>query len=197
MAEYGFWNDSEFRQKVAQALQNNELIAGTSDTVPGLLAATTKQGKEQLDLIKVREKKPYLILIGSIDQAKKLSDSFKDDAVQKIVDRYWPGPLTIIVTAAKEVPAFMRAADGTIAIRMPKHDGLEELFKIYDAPLFSTSANLSGESIPERVSDIDPRIADAVSFLIDDEQYHESKPSTIVKYENGQLSVIRQGAVKI
>lgn len=196
MNKYGYWDDHLFLEQIEKQLKQGAVIAGTSDTVPGLLAPLTPAGKAQLDAIKVRAEKPYLILVDSLDKAAHFSESFSNPMVQKLTKRYWPGPLTIIVPLKKNIPSFIGAPDRTVAIRIPDHPAILALLKNFEG-LFSTSANLSGMPIPISVAAIDPAITKQAALIVDDRHPAQRPPSTIVAYRDGALTVVRQGAVTL
>ena len=169
MSNYGYWNDPLFIDRIARSLKQNHVIAGTSDTVLGLLAPLTSQGKQAIDAIKVRERKPYLVLVSSLAKAKEFSDSFSDSKVQSLAKKYWPGPLTLVLPAKEDIPDFICSSERTIALRIPDHPGLLQLLASFDG-LFSTSANLSGQPVPDSIEQLDPMIKQKVELLVDDRQ---------------------------
>jgi len=188
------WKDSAAIDTIEQVIQKGGVVVGDSDTVAGLLAAATRQGKDALDGIKQRSAMPYLLLVKDIEHAQQYSDAFAGTKVQELARAFWPGPLTLIVVARKDVPEYMKSLKGGIAIRVPDHAGLQQLLSRCGA-LFSTSANLSGQPVPETVSAIDPAIAQHVDFVIGDTEKKEGVPSTILDCTTDPISVVREGAL--
>lgn len=190
------WNDSTVILDLTVALRRGSVIAGSSDTILGLLADLTVTGFAELNRVKGRFEKPYLILIAD---AKKLTHFVElplSGDVHRLVERCWPGPLTIIFKAKKSVPHFMKSADGTIAVRVPRHDGLQALLAHFNG-LFSTSANKTGEKVAATVADLDPALANAVAYVVADDVTPESKPSTIIDATGKELRVVREGAYPV
>ena len=75
-----------------------------------------------------------------------------------LAERFWPGALTIVVPAAPSVPAFMCAADGTVALRASASPVVQELVRACGSPLAVTSANTHGEPAPVAFSEVEPRV---------------------------------------
>lgn len=173
-------------------LQQGSVIAGDSDTVPGLLAPLTQKGFESLNIIKSRFEKPYLVLIGSQDKLAQFVQFPLDPLVEKLVKKCWPGPLTIIFAAKLELPDFIKSPQKTIGIRMPLHQGLLKLLTHFDG-LFSTSANISGSPMPQDCFGIDPSIVEQVSSVVHD-RTQNSLPSTIIDCTTKPFVILREGA---
>jgi L-threonylcarbamoyladenylate synthase len=152
-----------------------------------------------LNRIKGRVDKPYIILIGEKCGLKEFSEGVSP-AVQSLIDSCWPGPLTLILRAKAGLPKIMRGVDGSIALRMPKHEGLLALLASIPA-LFSTNANKAGMPVPLYIEDIDQEILREVNFLVVDilggQVSLGAKPSTILDCTGLQPRVIRVGAYAI
>ncbi len=117
------WQDPRAIETIGKRIKRGEVVAGSSDTVIGLLAAATKQGRDALDRIKKRSQMPYLVLIKDLETAKKFSPVFQAGPVAELAHTFWPGPLTLIVPAKEDVPDYLKSALGGIALRMPAHEG--------------------------------------------------------------------------
>src|SRR5579872_6966301 len=156
-----FWHDPATIERLETALRAGGVVAGTSDTILGLLADLTLPGFQSLNTLKGRFEKPYLILIADQQKLAHFVMLPLEPQVKRLADQCWPGPLTIILKAKESLPNFMKAADGTIAVRMPNHEGLQKLLANFDG-LFSTSANKTGEPVAGKMEDIDPAILQVV-----------------------------------
>lgn len=197
MMNYLNWNNPEDLKKAEIALKGGSPLAGTSDTVLGLLADVTYGGFLSLNALKERSEKNYLILIESKEKAR----FFVDDAIllqiENILRDCWPGPLTVVVPAKKEIAEYLKAQDGTIALRVPRHEGLQKLLASFRG-LFSTSANRSGKPVPSSFDALDPCIKEQVMYALyeDDVKKNGGAPSTIVQWVplDQKLKLIRQGA---
>ncbi len=191
------WNENDFFPLAIAVLQNDGIMLAASDTVLGLFAQLSEHSKNKLDSIKQRNLKPYIVLIQSAKLLYKFTDQLIDPSLQKIIDVYWPGPLTIIFKAKSTLPKWMMSAQETIAIRVPDHQGLHKLLVSVDA-LFTTSANISDQPLPARYAEIDPMILDQVQLICCQlDKVYDGAASTIVDFSSGSMKVIRSGAVII
>jgi L-threonylcarbamoyladenylate synthase len=193
-----FWNNPETIEYVGKKLHGGGVVLAEGDTVLGLLADVSQKGRAQLDHIKNRSKKPYLILIGS---PQKVFDFIEVDQkkviqVEKLINICWPGPVTLIFRAKAEIAPYSQSEDGTVALRVPNHAGLLQLLSQFDG-LFSTSANNAGALVPSTIKEVDSAIMSAVACVVmnDDSQKAQSHlPSTIIDCTGERLVVVRQGA---
>ncbi|MFH1253995.1 MAG: L-threonylcarbamoyladenylate synthase [bacterium] len=204
------WQSPNTKNKIIEELQNNKVLITTTDTIPGFIANTTAQGFQALNTIKQdRQHKPYIILISDTDIGDaSISDASKLDYfvepeqltqhIKNLVKQCWPGPLTVIFKAKKELPAFLKSENNTVAIRCPNYTPLLEILKKFNG-LFSTSANISNTPAPTTIKDVNQEVISQVKYLVDDNdkknlQSHETKPSTIIDVSTNQIRIIRQGA---
>lgn len=107
---------------------------------------------------------------------------------------FWPGALTIVVKAAPCVPVFMRAADGTVALRASASPVVQAIVRSC-GPAACTSANSHGLPSPASFSQVEQRILDGVDIAVDAGATPCRDASTIVSFEHGTLEILRQGAL--
>jgi tRNA threonylcarbamoyl adenosine modification protein (Sua5/YciO/YrdC/YwlC family) len=193
-----FWSNSETIECVEKKLHGGGVVLAEGDTVLGLLADVSQKGRAQLDHIKNRSKKPYLILVGGSKKALSFieTDSYKPLQIEKLMQICWPGPVTLIFRAKAGVTLCSQSADGTIALRVPDHAGLLQLLSQFDG-LFSTSANNAGAPVPSAIKEVDSAIISAVACVVmndDSEKAQSHLPSTIIDCTGEGLVVVRQGA---
>jgi tRNA threonylcarbamoyl adenosine modification protein (Sua5/YciO/YrdC/YwlC family) len=193
MNAHSYWQDITIVDEIVTSLQRGKIVAGTSDTIIGLIAPLTQNGFNTLNKIKGRADKPYLLLVGSEKQAKKFTDALTHASLKTLIKNCWPGPLTLIVPAKKSAPAFATSSSGTIAIRVPDHAGLQQIAHQMGG-VFSTSANQTDQPVPETIDDLDPTIQNAVTLIIDDRERTKNNPSTILDCTGNQIKLIREGA---
>jgi len=185
------------RGEIVAFLKEGKVGLFPTDTVWGICCrmdniASVKKVFE----IKNREKiKPFLILASDIAQVQKYTN-IDNSKVLKITEKYWPGPLTIILNAKKEsVLSTVRAGGETIAVRIPDYDDLTSIISEVGVPLIAPSANISGENAPVYFDEIDGRIINAVDFIVQGE-CKMKEPSTIIDCTQSEKRIIREGAVK-
>lgn len=139
-------------------LRRGEVLLVPTETVMGLVAAET--GLQKLSEIKGRDpQKPIALLCSTKEEAFRMASKVPEVA-EELAERYWPGPLTLVLN---------KTGGGTIGVRVPDHEVTRQLLTIYGAPLYATSANLAGEKAPAAIEEVDARIAGAVSAVVEGE----------------------------
>lgn len=188
------WQQQGAVNRVSHALERGQIVLGSTDTVLGLLVSACPSGREQLDHIKGRSDKPYLILVGSLHMARKFGCLKIGTLAYRIAKKCWPGPLTLLVKANREVPPFLKSPDGLIAIRVADHLRLKQVTRRI-GPLFSTSANKTGVPVPDSIAQVDPAIIKACKLIVLDEvEKKKQEASTIVDVSGDQVRLVRAGA---
>lgn len=114
-----------------------------------------------------------------------------------LAEKLWPGALTLVVLAADDVPSFMRAADGTVALRASASPVVQELIARCGSPLAVTSANTHGKPAPISFDEVEPRILAGVDVAIDAGETPCRDASTIVAVRDGELQILREGAMTV
>lgn len=114
-----------------------------------------------------------------------------------LAEKLWPGALTLVVLAADDVPSFMRAADGTVALRASASPVVQELIARCGSPLAVTSANTHGKPAPVSFDEVEPRILAGVDVAIDAGETPCRDASTIVAVRDGELQILREGAMTV
>jgi len=196
-----FWADQDTAKTLETSLCSDNVSITSTDTILGFLAPLTESGVKKLHAIKgSRAEKTYILLVASPAKISKFVDmSTIDDRVQKIMDSFWPGPLTIVFKANQDAPSHLVAGDQTIALRCPQHEALRKFLASFDG-LLSTSVNHSGQPAALTVDQIPEDILSAVDcVVIDDlEKPKAAKPSTIIDVSQpGQIKVLREGALPV
>ena len=178
-------------------LINDRVVLAPSDTVLGLFAQLSEKAKLNLDNVKIRNQKPYIVLVENKEKIFDFIDQEIDETLKKIMSKYWPGPLTIIFKAKSTLPSWMKSVDGTIAIRVPDNEKLQYLLKNLSY-LFTTSANISDQPLPLLYQEIDKKILEQVFCCdVQVDTIYNSKPSTIINYSSGSIQIVRLGAIDL
>lgn len=191
----------------AQVLTAGGLILTPTETVYGIgvaIGAYASSGDEApapetgygriftLKRRDVRQTVPWLVA------GERDLDAFGVDVpegVHMLARAFWPGALTLIVKASDRVPRFMRAADGTVALRASASPVVQALVRACGSPLAVTSANTHGAPAPASFAQVEARILAGVDAAIDAGETVCHDASTIVSLLDGELDIIRQGAL--
>lgn len=165
-----------------------------TDTIWGLgCDATNAKAVNRIYKIKFRRPEKSLILLAnSVEMIREYVSKVPDIAIE-IIETF-KGPLTIIYDQAKNLPRNLVPDNGTIAIRIPKHEFCLRLIGLLGKPITSTSANISVDASPISFSKVDRKIVEAVDYVCETGQgaFETAKPSTIIKVtEDGNMQIIR------
>ncbi|WP_316813173.1 L-threonylcarbamoyladenylate synthase [Pedobacter heparinus] len=182
-------------EKALAVLKNGGVILYPTDTVWGLgCDATNDLAVAKINTIKGRaEDKSFIILLDTDSKIQSYVTEVSDVAYDLIA--YAENPLTLVFPGARNLAKNVINADGSIGIRIPKHDFCQQLIQRFRKPITSTSANISGAPTPLFFDEINEAIKDAADYVVDWEQELKisKKPSTIMKLApGGQFSFIRR-----
>lgn len=201
--KYLYWSDDQTIKKLSESLKKNMTSVVSTDTVLGLLANVSESGFEELNKIKKRYVKPYIILIDSPRKLFHFIEDNLDDQVKNLINKCWPGPVTIIFKSKKNINFYLKSSDDTIAIRIPKHESLLKLLGSFEG-LFSTSANIAGQKIPENIKDLDPSIIDSSEYIVLNKDSKNTEcneysviPSTILDCTGPKIKLVREGIYRV
>ncbi|WP_285009197.1 L-threonylcarbamoyladenylate synthase [Pedobacter faecalis] len=176
-------------------LKSGGVLLYPTDTVWGIgCDATNAEAVAKINKIKGRpEDKSFIILLDTVNKLQSYVSEVPEVAYDLI--EYAERPLTVIFSGARNLAENVINKDGSVGIRIVKHDFCTQLIQRFRKPIVSTSANLAGLPTPAFFNEIDEQIKSAVDHVVDWEQelsVHK-KPSTIVKLgAGGQFSFIRR-----
>ncbi len=181
--------------QAADVLRRGGLLAYPTETFYGLGAlATCRPALARLAAVKLRPSgKPLPVIVAGCDALAGLV-ALEEPAAERLAERFWPGPLTLVLSAVRGLPPEI-AGDGTIAVRVPGSALARELARLAGGPVVSTSANLSGAPPPVRVEHLDPILVEHIDAVLDGGPTPGGLPSTVVAFERGQPRLLRAGAV--
>ena len=181
--------------KLAEILKNDGVIAVPTDTVYGLCARmNSRKAREHLIEIKNRpENKAFPIMCNSIDQIKSIAKI--DERIEKIINAFMPGPITLILLKSENIPSFINEGSTEVGIRMATSKPLEELIEKVGSPVFMTSANISGEPVCKSIEEIKEKFHNIDGILEGKVSYGQA--STIVDCTSREIKIIREGPISI
>ena len=116
---------------------------------------------------------------------------------EKLIDLFWPGPLSILLPGSAQAPATLSGGTGQVAVRIPSHAGARALALAVGEPLVASSANISGSPPARDALSVDPVLLERVPVVWDAPPKPAGcLPSTLVRLlDGGRIQVLRQGAV--
>lgn len=189
------WNAGGSRA-AGQALAEGRVMAYPTETSYALGGNAFDPGLvERIYALKGRsEAKALLLLIEGRARARELAAEI-DPAAEALMNACWPGPLTLVLRAGRELPAHLRDGRGTVALRHSPHPVVAELLRMAGAPLIGTSANPSGELPAHSAAEVAEGFGEAVELIVDGGEAPGGAPSTLLDATARPFRLLRNGAV--
>lgn len=183
---------------VVAHLASGGVLAYPTETVYGLGCALNADAIARLTTLKSRPlTQPYIVLIADAGMLPLLGVAL-DDVSRGLVDRYWPGPLTLVLPSHAAFPG-VTGPHGEIAVRWTPHAGVRRIIRAFGAPITSTSANRHGLPPLGTAAEILAQWHDAVVagevLVLDGGTLPPSSPSTVVDCAGPHPRVIREGKI--
>lgn len=188
-------NDRIF-ENAADIIRNGGLVAFPTETVYGLGGDAFDNGAAaKIYAAKGRPSdNPLIVHIADITDMEKLSDDIPEMAY-RLAERFWPGPLTMIVRKNSSVPASVTGGLDTVAIRFPSHPVARRLIKESGTFIAAPSANLSGRPSPTKASHVIEDLSGRIDMIIDGGDIEIGLESTIVDLTEIVPVILRPGYI--
>ena len=182
--------------RVANAVSEGQIIVCPTDTLYALVAdAKNLTAMERIYAIKSRSThQPLPLIAANVQQVNEQVGSLSQLG-ERLASIFWPGPLTLVVPAHTVLGDQCKAADGSVAVRVPDQAFTREVVSEIGRPVTATSANVSGDTAISRIGDLSQEIRDGVDLIIDVGTLAGGAPSTIVDVRYSTPILIRDGAV--
>lgn len=189
--------DNKILKEIVDVLDNDGLIIFPTDTVYGIACNSfSDKAIKKLFMAKNRDfDKPINVLTNSNSKINLMVDNI-NDVERKLMNKYFPGNLTIIFNKKPEISNILTANKSTIGVRIPNNETALQILSAYPYPLATTSANISGDNNGVEVSDFIDAFKDTVEIIIDGGKTN-SVPSTIVRVEETKINILREGSLKL
>ena len=193
---HGDSTDEAALEIASAAIINGSVISLPTDTFYALAADPFNlRAVEQIFQIKGRQDwKPLLLLIDSVDQAETIAQNIPD-VFYEIAEEFWPGPLTLILPAANQVPLKITGGTGTVGMRIPNFTLTRLLVKAIDIPVVGTSANLSAHPACASADEVLRQLGGKIELVLDSGKLNSTAPSTILDLTKEPARIIREGAI--
>ena len=180
-----------------RVLRDGGVVVIPTETVYGLACALTNEAISALLSVKGRTPgKPLPVQIGHVSQAGLVAAIPFNRAARLLSDRFWPGPLTLVVAAGRDLNPAVLGAGNSVGIRVPDHPVALQILNCVGIPLVVTSANVSGQPAPATLEGALCQLgARAIQGAIDGGPSSLRIASTVVDVRHGELTILRQGAI--
>jgi L-threonylcarbamoyladenylate synthase len=182
--------------QAAVVIGQGGVVAIPTDTVYGLAVDPfNARAVERLFAVKGRpDGRPVALVAADLDQLEADLGALGREA-RALANRFWPGPLTLLVPARATLAAAVSAGTGRVGVRVPAHDVPRALCRAAGRVLTATSANLSGEPVLADPEELWEALGDRVDLLIDAGPTAGGPPSTVVDTTCVPMQLVRPGAI--
>jgi L-threonylcarbamoyladenylate synthase len=179
-------------------LEAGELVSIPTETVYGL-AGNALNVEAVTKIFKVKDRPSFDPLIVHVSGAEEINKYVENipDAARKLMDKFWPGPLTILLKKKNIIPDLVTSGLDTVGIRCPAHPLTLSLLKTLNFPLAAPSANPFGYVSPTTAQHVDEQLGKKINYILDGGPCEIGIESTIVGFENNMPVVYRMGGLRI
>ncbi|RCW36678.1 L-threonylcarbamoyladenylate synthase [Marinilabilia salmonicolor] len=182
-------------QHAARLIREGELVAFPTETVYGL-GANAFNPEAVANIFRLKERPafdPLIVHIANLDQAVSLCKHF-DDRIRLLAEKFWPGPLTILVEKNESVPDIVTSGLNTVGIRMPDHPLALQLISEAQTPIAAPSANKFGRISPTRAIHVASQLPE-VPYIIDGGPTTVGIESSVIRLHDDGFVMLRPGAI--
>jgi L-threonylcarbamoyladenylate synthase len=183
-------------QHALDILQTGGLVAFPTDTVYGL-GASAFDGKAVESIYSAKDRpieKAIPILIGDAEDINKVASEVPPMA-RKLAERFWPGPLTIILPKHLDLPESVSATN-TVGVRVPDHIVAQSVL-CAAGPMAVTSANISGQPSPTTAKEVYTQLNSRIALIIDGGKTPGGVPSTVMDCTGSSPLILREGPISL
>lgn len=183
-------------EAAAGIMKSGGLVAVPTETVYGLAAnGLSEDAVRRIYEVKGRpEVKPLSLMVSGACDIERYCDDVPT-AAYTLAEKFWPGPLTIVLKSRPNVPAIVRAGGDTVGLRCPAHPVTLELIRECGLPLAAPSANLSGEPSPKTAADALGALDGSIDAVLDGGPCTLGVESTIIDLSAKPYRILRHGAL--
>ncbi|SFG23018.1 L-threonylcarbamoyladenylate synthase [Sporolactobacillus nakayamae] len=180
----------------AEKLQQGEIVAFPTETVYGLGGnAKLRESVQKIYEAKGRPSdNPLIVHVANLEQVRSICTEIHPIA-QKLIDTFWPGPLTLVLPSRGEVSNAVTAGLSTVAVRMPSHPVARALILASGLPIAAPSANRSGRPSPTRADHVFHDLDGHIAGILDGGETGVGVESTVVDCTTTPITILRPGGI--
>ena len=185
-------------EKASEFIKQGKIVVFPTETVYGI-GANGLDEKAVRKLYEVKKRplnKPISLLVSNMEMVKTIAQDITE-VEYKIMEKFFPGPLTIILKKKDIVPDIVTAGQETVGVRMPSGEIARKLVELSGVPIATPSANISGETSGTNLLEIKKHFEENVDFYIDGGNSELGISSTIVQVIDGKIEILRQGSITL
>lgn len=183
-------------QEAADCIKNGKLVLFPTETVYGI-------GANGLDSVAVKsifiakgraQDNPLILHVSSVDMINKIAEPLTP-LEEKLINTFFPGPLTIILKRKNIVPDIVSAGLDTVGIRMPSNNVARDLIELSNTPIAAPSANISGRPSGTNIQDIFEELNEKVDYILDGGDTKIGLESTVIRVIDNKIHILRPGKI--
>ena len=185
---------NESIREAAATILKGGLVVYPTDTVYGLgCHPFDEEAVNKVADLKRRSKGNFPVLVGSIERAKELGEV--DGDAETLALRFWPGPLTIVVSSRAEFPPRIVGSDGMVGLRVPGRKDTLDFIAMCGGSIVGTSANISGAPSMRQAQEAQKTFEGKVDLVLDGGSLSKRPESTVVRVTGKHVDILREGAI--
>jgi L-threonylcarbamoyladenylate synthase len=183
-------------ETAVQALRDGDLVAFPTETVYGL-GANAQSASAVRKIFAAKGRPTTHPVIVHLDSARFLHRWVREvpEPAARLAERFWPGPLTMVLPRAYNVGDILTGGQDTVAVRVPAHTMAQQLLTAFGGGIAAPSANRFGRLSPTRAEHVRDELGDAVRVVLDGGECQIGLESTIIAFDAGHVRLLRPGAV--
>ena len=190
-------NEEELIQKAIDVLNGEGVVAFPTETFYALGAIYDRE--EALKRLYELKRRPFEkaipVMIGSTEQLALIATDVPEEA-GRLMEKYWPGPLTIVLDAGEGLNRYLTAGTDKVAVRIPGESFALDLVRKAGFPITATSANPSGVPPAEDAQAVLKYFGETLDLIVDGGQTPGGVPSTIIEIVKGEVKLLRKGRIR-
>ena len=181
-------------KQAAVIIRNGGVVVYPTETVYGLgCAPQIPEAAKRLCLIKGRADKPLPLVCSDAEAARRIVEF--NPAAERLAERFWPGPLMLVLPARVEYSIWVTHGAKTLGLRVPGHEVSRKLARLSGGVIVSTSANRSGEEPQTSASGAARELGEEVDLILDGGRTPSREPSTVLDLSGEQAWILRKGPI--
>ncbi len=183
-------------RRAAELLRAGEVVALPTETVYGL-AANALDGRAVAKIYEIKGRpiyNPIIIHVAGLPLARHCVRAWPEAAV-RLMQSFWPGPLTLVLPRAAQIPDIVTAGGDTVGVRWPSHPFMQAVIRECGFPLAAPSANLSNQVSPTNAEHVRRGLGERIRLIVDGGQSQVGIESTVVDVTGASVRVLRPGMI--
>ena len=183
--------------RAANLIKRGEIVAFPTETVYGLGAdAFNVDACQKIYSAKLRPAdKPLTLHVATFEMIEQIAEI--SSAAEKLIEKFLPGPLTLILPKKNIVPDFVTCNSKSVGVRFPKNSVAQDFIKLAGVPIAAPSANISGKNPPTTAQEVFENLGGKVEIILDGGKCEVGISSTVADISSGEIKILRQGKISL